>query len=135
MNINKLILLRTIETLFIAINLVTIKKVNIVNSLVHKFSFDFALINIDPNSTDISIDSAVIGYLLSMFGTLYFYRHNKTVLNKISLFLSGLGIMSFIWEMIRFFFIQSFQIVLQAGFVLIIIDWYCLLWQKRGASR
>ena len=132
---NKIIIIRSLETLFIILNAVAFKGLSVGSSVVYKFTFNFALISIDPYASEVIIDTAVIGYLLSLVATLFMYKNHKTYLYKVSLILSTLGIVTFILETIRFFSMHHFQVVIQAGVILIIIDWYVLLRKEEKASE
>lgn len=127
----RLMVLRSIETLFIILNAVAFKSISARGEVAYKFTFDFALITIDPNASEVIINSAVIGYFFSLAATFFYYKHRRTLLIKASLLMSSLGILSFVLETIRFYSMHQFQMVFQAGIILIIIDWYCL---KDGAK-
>ena len=81
-------------------------------------------INATVNSSPAILSTAILGYLFSLLGTLFFQRDQSSLKSLISLIVAALGFISLTNEMIRFFAGYDFQFLITIPVLLVPLDWY-----------
>jgi len=126
-----LIVLRVLETVFLVGFVFTYTVTPNSQNINFSFLSVFCNFSINSGSDQIVISSAVVGYLISLIGTLVWWRNTELKLRLWPLGLTVLGLIVCLNEIGRYFFGYQFQILIHLPIAVVIINWVLLFRDKK----